>query len=173
EALQILRLLWSDRRSVTFQGEFYQLRGAHPGPSPAHPIRVWVGGYGPRMLRLAGREADGVLLSTGYVPPDELPAKMAAIDEGAAQADRPPTAIRRGYNLMGVILLDRPETPRIEARPGLLVGPPAYWVDEIERYYRDLRQDTFIVWPVAGDEVLQVQAFANEVVPAIRERIGS
>lgn len=173
EALQILQLIWSDQRAVSFQGEFYQVRGAHPGPRPAHPIRIWVGATGPRMLRLVGREADGILLSTSYVWPDDLPAKMALIDEGAAQAGRSPTAIRRGYNLMGVIVLGRPETPKIEARPGLLVGPPAYWVDEIERYYRELGQDTFIVWPVAGDEIVQVEAFANDVVPAVRERLGT
>lgn len=172
EALTILRLMWSGQRVVNFEGEFYQLRGAHPGPQPAHPIRIWVGAVGERMLRLTGRAADGVFLSNTYVPPAELSAKMAAIDEGAAQMGRPPSAIRRGYNLMGVIVSDRQELSQVEAQGGQIVGPPERWVDEIERLYRDFGQDTFIVWPVAGDEIAQVEIFAREIVPAVRERLG-
>ncbi|WP_308440942.1 LLM class flavin-dependent oxidoreductase [Micromonospora lutea] len=31
-----LDLLWSDERSVRFSGRHYELRGATPGPQPAH-----------------------------------------------------------------------------------------------------------------------------------------
>jgi alkanesulfonate monooxygenase SsuD/methylene tetrahydromethanopterin reductase-like flavin-dependent oxidoreductase (luciferase family) len=59
EAVALLRLLWSDQRSVRFTGHHYRVAGVRPGPAPAHPIGIWVGAYGPRMLRLVGRLADG------------------------------------------------------------------------------------------------------------------
>jgi hypothetical protein len=32
--------------------------------------------------------------------------------------------------------------------------------------------DTFIFWPIAGDEREQLQFFGEEIVPAVRERVG-
>jgi alkanesulfonate monooxygenase SsuD/methylene tetrahydromethanopterin reductase-like flavin-dependent oxidoreductase (luciferase family) len=49
---------------VSFEGEHYRLRGVHPGGAPPHPIGVWIGGYGPRMLRLIA-----VASPTGGSPP--------------------------------------------------------------------------------------------------------
>ena len=65
EALRIIRGLWGDE-PLTFQGEHYAISGLEGLPKPAqkpHPP-IFIGGTGPRMLRLAGREADIV----GFVP---------------------------------------------------------------------------------------------------------
>ena len=59
EAIQVIRLMWSGERNLRFSGEHYRLAGAHSGPVPVHPIGIWLGVYGPRALRLAGRLADG------------------------------------------------------------------------------------------------------------------
>jgi alkanesulfonate monooxygenase SsuD/methylene tetrahydromethanopterin reductase-like flavin-dependent oxidoreductase (luciferase family) len=40
EAPAILRGFWSGERSVSFEGEHYQVTGAHPGPLPAHPVGI-------------------------------------------------------------------------------------------------------------------------------------
>jgi hypothetical protein len=58
EAIQIMRLIWDIDGSsyrATFNGKFYRLDGAQTGPRPFHPIRIWLGAYGPKMLRLTGR----------------------------------------------------------------------------------------------------------------------
>ena len=34
EAIEVIRLAWSDERSARFDGEHYRLAGYHPGPSP-------------------------------------------------------------------------------------------------------------------------------------------
>ena len=66
EALYILRGMWQNAGgSFNFEGEFYQVKGARPGPAPLHPIPIWVGGRRPRMLRLTGRLADGLLPKFG------------------------------------------------------------------------------------------------------------
>jgi alkanesulfonate monooxygenase SsuD/methylene tetrahydromethanopterin reductase-like flavin-dependent oxidoreductase (luciferase family) len=38
EAVEVMRLLWSEERSARYEGKFYSLRGARPGPRPAHEI---------------------------------------------------------------------------------------------------------------------------------------
>src|SRR5215217_6428599 len=52
EAIAILRAFWDGERSVRFEGEHYRVGGARPGPPPAHRIGIWLGAYGPRMLRI-------------------------------------------------------------------------------------------------------------------------
>jgi alkanesulfonate monooxygenase SsuD/methylene tetrahydromethanopterin reductase-like flavin-dependent oxidoreductase (luciferase family) len=173
EALHILRMLWqplAPKSTVSFEGDYYQLHNAQPGPAPAHDIRIWLGGNKPRMLRVTGLLADGLLISSTYIPPEEVPSIQRMVDEGAEQAGRNPNAIRRGYNLMGSILAAGSRTVTAK-RKGLIIGTSQHWVDEILRYYNDLRLDTFTFWPVMGDEQKQGRIFAEEVVPAIKEAI--
>jgi alkanesulfonate monooxygenase SsuD/methylene tetrahydromethanopterin reductase-like flavin-dependent oxidoreductase (luciferase family) len=172
EAIEIIRGLWQQAgKSFSYDGEVYQTKGARPGPAPAHPIRIWTGATGPRMLRLTGRLADGVLVSNSYVPVDALSEVNRLIDEGAAGAGRSPTDVRRGYNLMGVLTLDGDTGSAKARKPGVIVASAAEWVDSIVRLHRDYRQDTFLFWPVAGDELAQIEAFARVVVPEIRARL--
>lgn len=161
EAIEVMRMVWSDECSLRFDGEIYSLRGMRPGPYPVHPIGIWVGAYGPRMLDLIGRLADGWVPSLGYSPPERLPEMHKRIDAGAERAGRKPGEIRRVYNIAGRI---GPEGD------GLLEGPAQKWVDTLSRFALDLRMDTFIYWP-SEDHVRQVELFAGEVVPAVREAV--
>src|ERR1700686_1381825 len=54
EAIDVIRLLWSEERSVSFEGKYYRLHDARPGPHPAHPMAIWVGAFKPRVIRLLG-----------------------------------------------------------------------------------------------------------------------
>ena len=83
------------------EGEFYSAAGAKPGPAPAHPIGLWIGAYGPRMLRLTGRLADGWLPSVGgnYMSEPDALANQGVIDEAAEQAGREPASIVRAANV--------------------------------------------------------------------------
>jgi alkanesulfonate monooxygenase SsuD/methylene tetrahydromethanopterin reductase-like flavin-dependent oxidoreductase (luciferase family) len=161
EAIKIMRLVWSEERSVRFDGELYSLRGMRPGPHPVHPIGIWVGAYGPRMLDLIGRLADGWIPSLGYSPPERLPELQRRIDAGAAEAGREPGEIRRAYNVAGMIG---------PAGDDLLEGPVSRWVEELTRFVLEFGMDTFIYWP-SGDHARQIEVFANEVVPAVREAV--
>lgn len=168
DALTIIRgMLDTADGSFSYEGEFYSVNGARPGPGPAHRVPIWAGAVGPRMLRLAGRQADGVLVSNSYVPPEKLAALNDSIDEGAAQADRAPEDIRRGYNLMGAIVSGGDSA---QADSGL-VGTVDRWIEAITTLHHDARIDTFVFWPVAGDEQAQIEVFAQEVVPALRETL--
>ncbi len=164
--------LWQPQGSarVSFAGQFYQLHEARPGPAPAHPIGIWLGALKPRMLRLTGRLADGWSVSHNWVPPEQLLPAHALIDAAAMEAGRAPASIRRNYNVMGAIT--GPEQGRVRAKAeGMIVGPPAVWVDTLVRFATEQRMDTFIFWSVAGDERDGARRWAEDVVPAVRERL--
>ncbi|HJQ28598.1 MAG TPA: LLM class flavin-dependent oxidoreductase [Rubrobacter sp.] len=161
EAIQVMRLVWSEERSLRFEGEFYSLKGMRPGPHPVHDIGIWVGAYGPRMLRLIGRLADGWVPSFGYATPQRLPEMQKRIDEGATEAGREPKEIRRAYNLSGNIG---------KSGEGPLDGPASKWIETLTGFALEHSMDTFIYWP-SQDHERQVEVFANEVVPAVRESV--
>jgi alkanesulfonate monooxygenase SsuD/methylene tetrahydromethanopterin reductase-like flavin-dependent oxidoreductase (luciferase family) len=170
DALLILQGMWNNSgKSFTYEGEFYQVKDAKPGPAPSHPIRIWVGAKGPKMLKLIGQMAGGLLVSFNYVPPDELPGLNQLIDIGAEDADRSPLEIRRGYNLMGMIDTGHPDTQLPGLKSEFINGPISYWVDQISHWYSDYQMDTFNFWPVAGDQLRQIESYASEVVPRVKE----
>jgi alkanesulfonate monooxygenase SsuD/methylene tetrahydromethanopterin reductase-like flavin-dependent oxidoreductase (luciferase family) len=153
EALAIIRGFWSGERSVSFQGEHYQVRGAHPGPLPVHPVGIWLGAYGPRMLRLTGRLADGWIPSLGgsYLTPEDAPKAQAAIDDAARSARRDPAQIERAVNVMA------------------LHGGSAAWPDQLARIASKLRFSTLLV-PVPSDDPLAfIRRLGEDTAPRARE----
>jgi alkanesulfonate monooxygenase SsuD/methylene tetrahydromethanopterin reductase-like flavin-dependent oxidoreductase (luciferase family) len=160
EAIEVIRLTWSGERSVAFEGQHYRVTGFKPGPTPAHPVGIWLGAYGPRMVRLTGRLADGWLPSVPRLPLEEIPARQQSIDEAAERAGRDPAAIRRVANVSGQITDAGSE--------GFLRGPASQWIDDLRRLRDEYRFDTFIFWG-EGDPDEQLKRFAEDVAPAVRE----
>ncbi len=170
EAIDVIRLLWSDERTVSFDGKHYRLDGAYPGPRPAHPIGIWLGAFKPRMLRLVGRKADGWLPSLGVLSRDELRAGNEQIDAAAEKAGRDPSSIRRIINVQGVIG-DEPGPSRSELPVGYLAGEPLagsadWWVETLAGFVDD-GFDTIVFWPVDMAPG-QVELLAGDVIPQLR-----
>jgi len=159
EAIEIIRAAWRMDTSVRFSGRHYEVSGFRPGPPPAHDMGIWIGAYGPRMLRLTGRLADGWVPSLMYAPPEELAGMRDRLEAAAEGAGRDPASIRRVLNVSGVIA-DGP----VE---GLLRGPAAHWVETLASLRDDLGFDTFVLAP-EGDVMEQIERFAKEVAPALR-----
>ena len=153
-----------ERRVVRGEGSYYPVPGYPPGPPPAHRVGIWIGAYRPRGLRLIGRSADGWVPSMGRVSLDQLRESSAIIDEAALEAGRDPADIRRIYNIGGLITECQGE--------GVLVGPAQQWIDTLAAWATNPGIDTFIFWPTA-DELAQVERFAAEVVPAVREALAA
>jgi alkanesulfonate monooxygenase SsuD/methylene tetrahydromethanopterin reductase-like flavin-dependent oxidoreductase (luciferase family) len=170
EAIDVIRLLWSEERSVSFEGKHYRLDDARPGPHPAHPIGIWLGAFMPRMLRLTGRKADGWLPSLGVLTRDGMRAGNEQIDAAAEKAGRDPGSIRRIINIQGLIG-EGPGPSRSELPVGYLmgeplVGPVDWWVETLAGFLDD-GFDTLVFWPV--DTVPeQVELLAGEVAPRLR-----
>jgi alkanesulfonate monooxygenase SsuD/methylene tetrahydromethanopterin reductase-like flavin-dependent oxidoreductase (luciferase family) len=126
---------------------------------------IWLGAYGPRMVRIVGRLADGWVPSLPRLPLEEVAGRQDAIDEAARKAGRDPASIRRVANLNGVIA-DGP----VE---GWLRGPAEHWAEELVKLARDLRFDGFVVWSDHEDQLGQTERFATEVVPVVRAALAS
>jgi alkanesulfonate monooxygenase SsuD/methylene tetrahydromethanopterin reductase-like flavin-dependent oxidoreductase (luciferase family) len=156
EAVAILHAFWSGERSISFDGEHYRVKGAHPGPQPAHPIGIWIGAYRPRMLRITGRLGDGWLPSLGgnYLSPEDVPRMQAAIDEAARAARRDPGEIERAVNVMA------------------LEGDPSGWPDRLARIVSELRFTTVLVGIGGDDPVAAVRRLGEEVAPRVRDLLG-
>jgi len=173
EALRLCRLLWEKAgtgQPVTYEGRIFRVRDLTFGPAPARPIPLWVGAIKRRAVQLAGELADGITVSTPYVPPDQLPVLNRWVDEGAQRAGRDPSHIRRLYNLLGVLDVPGGRSYRVN-RPGFLGGPADTWADAIARF-AELGMDTFIFWPVAGDYVTQARHFVEAVIPRVQATLG-
>ena len=156
EAIQVIRLMWNaDGKGVRFDGKHYRLAGVKPGPPPAHPMGIWVGAYGPKMLELVGRSADGWIPSAGRRPFEWFRDAVARVEDAAVAAGRDPRDIRRIVNI-GAVFRDG------EA------GSPTQWADELRRFV-DIGMDGFVFWPgdAPNPEEL-VRTFADDVAPAVR-----
>jgi alkanesulfonate monooxygenase SsuD/methylene tetrahydromethanopterin reductase-like flavin-dependent oxidoreductase (luciferase family) len=144
EAIEVIRLVWSGGRRISFDGKFYQLAGLNAGPPPAHPIGIWLGAYKPRMLELVGRAADGWVPSLGYLKPEDLGEASARIDDAAQAAGRDPAAVRRVLNVGADLLAE------------------GFASLALEHGF-----DTFMVAEDARD------GFIKEVVPMVRELVAA
>jgi len=161
EAIEVIRKVWSGERNLRFEGAHYRLAGAQSGPVPAHPVGIWLGVYGPRALRLAGRAADGWVPSfRGELQP--LVDMAARLDEGATEAGRRPGDLRRVLNVGGAITDGASE--------GVLRGPVGQWADELTALVVEHGFDTFVLWAEGPG---QLPRFAEEVVPAVRAQVAA
>jgi 5,10-methylenetetrahydromethanopterin reductase len=116
DTIEVLRALWSGE-VVDWDGEQHSLRGAQLG-NGARDIPIWITSRGPLLLRLAGRSADGALLT---VKPD-LDAALEIVEGAAAGTGgrRPeriylgriaytPEMVDEQRRTIGYVLMDSPE----------------------------------------------------------------
>jgi alkanesulfonate monooxygenase SsuD/methylene tetrahydromethanopterin reductase-like flavin-dependent oxidoreductase (luciferase family) len=151
EAMRIMRAFLDMEPSVRLEGQHYRAAGAKPGPPPAHRIGLWVGAYGPRMLRLTGRLGDGWLPSIGgsYLAEEDVPERQRAIDEAARRAGRDPGDIVRAANVG-------------------LGGPGGRLdADQVADFAARLRLDVLLVSPNGDDPLASIGAL-GETAAALR-----
>ncbi|MFF7361949.1 LLM class flavin-dependent oxidoreductase [Streptomyces sp. NPDC008125] len=155
EAIEVIRTLWIPGRRVRLDGKHYGLHGAASGPAPAHPVSLWVGAVGPRMLDLAGSAGDGWLPSVPHVPPARLGNGHRIVDEAAERAGRAPADVRRLYNLS-------------PGPGGFPEGPPAAWPEQLAALTLEHGTSALLL-PAHHPDLLRV--FGEEVAPATRELV--
>jgi F420-dependent oxidoreductase-like protein len=189
EGLEVVtRLLRSDE-PVTFEGRFFQLRGATLLPRPQRPggPRIMIGGNGPkRTLPLAARYAD--VWNGTFMAPDAFRARSAQLDELTRAAGRQPGEIRR--TMMTVLLFGRDQAAleqRImrDARPpeladaspaeviaflrsqgNRIVGTADEVVAQIHAYGEAGVEELMLQW-FELDDIDGLRAFAEQVLPRL------
>lgn len=94
ESLRVIRLLWEGDGPVDFEGRFYELHHARLDTEPFEGRfpPIWIGCSGPRMLRIAGRFAEG-WWPMGTVSPEGYAAMLSSLRRSAERAGRDPMAI--------------------------------------------------------------------------------
>jgi alkanesulfonate monooxygenase SsuD/methylene tetrahydromethanopterin reductase-like flavin-dependent oxidoreductase (luciferase family) len=96
EGLEVITRLLNSYKPVTFEGQFYQLRGAMLLPRPVRPggPRLLIGGNGEkRTLPLAAKYADE--WNAVFVRPSELTRLNAHLDEVLTSLGRDPGSVKR------------------------------------------------------------------------------
>ncbi|MGC0249041.1 LLM class flavin-dependent oxidoreductase [Pseudactinotalea sp. Z1748] len=165
EAIEIIRGIWntSERGRFVVEGKHYQVDGAKRGPAPAHDVGIWIGAYGPRILRMTGRVADGWIPSWQYLKngTDDLVRMNENIDDGAAAAGREPAAVRRFLNIGGRFATQS---------GGFLQGPPDQWAKELAEMTLSHGITGYFL---ASDDSATTETFAHEVAPAVRELVAA
>ncbi|MFN2503441.1 MAG: LLM class flavin-dependent oxidoreductase [Acidimicrobiales bacterium] len=165
EAIDVIRGLWTTAE-FTMHGRHFRLEAASIEPRPSRPIPIWVGAYGPQMLDLVGRKADGWLPTLHYLvhvlgrEPSALEGMLARVRRAAVDAGRDPDDITYACNVQ--VLIDGDLGPR----RGQVTGG----AEEVTRQLQKLigLGFTFInVWPV-GDSASLPSQLAQDVIPVLR-----
>jgi probable F420-dependent oxidoreductase len=96
EMVLAVRAIWrcfNEGERLDFRGEFYRhtlmTPFFNPGPSPSGPPRVFLGGVGASMTRVAGEVADGLFVHPLNSPEFLRATTLPALREGFARAARP------------------------------------------------------------------------------------
>lgn len=117
DGLEITGRLWQDERA-TYHGKHYRIDDAVCAPKPTQRPRppIWIGGAGPRVMRLAARYADGFDLGKrgpngADLPPDEMAASFAELKEVERTAKRERPLVRSHFS---VSTLDGDAKPLID-----------------------------------------------------------
>jgi 5,10-methylenetetrahydromethanopterin reductase len=91
--VQALRALFTGE-AVHQEGRTFHLAGARVAFKADTPVPIHIAAMGPQMLKLTGRIADGVVLSSG-LSTDSVRRALALVDEGARAANRDPSSLGR------------------------------------------------------------------------------
>ena len=118
ESLKVIKMLWEADGPIDFEGQFYSLHHArldtelYDGKAPP----IWVGCYGPRMLDITGRYADG-WWPAGAWTPEDYAEKLQVILDSAERAGRDPSAFVPAQIQTCFISSDDAELAEILAAP--------------------------------------------------------
>jgi alkanesulfonate monooxygenase SsuD/methylene tetrahydromethanopterin reductase-like flavin-dependent oxidoreductase (luciferase family) len=189
EGLEIVTRLLKSDDPVTFEGRFYQLRGATLLPRPQRPggPRILLGGNGvKRTLPLVARYADA--WNGAFLSPADFRERSTALDTMLQAAGRKPTDVRRslmlglffGNDMLEVdkVLSWRRDVPdladkpldavidTIQAQGYALVGTSGHIVRQIEAYASAGVDELMVQW-FDMDDIKGLRNFAESVLPRI------
>ncbi|MDE2838027.1 MAG: LLM class flavin-dependent oxidoreductase [Chloroflexota bacterium] len=166
DAIEILRGTWANEQ-FTYTGKRYSVTEATVTPKPVNgTIPIFTGSGGPRMLRLAGRVADGWIRNGGWPPDfDAYREQVATMEEAAGAAGRDPGTIHRVLNCNAYVGDEDPATKlaQVFGNRGGLMGT-ADQVLEIVEQCREAGVDTFHVQFQNDIIDEQIPAFGEQII---------
>lgn len=151
-AVRVLRALWDTPDGATLETPYYRLRGAvcHPAPlTPGGPA-IWLGGQGPRGLRIVAELADGWNHTGAF---DEFGPKLEALERHCEELGR------------------NRATVEVSAQVFLRNGDHPALLREASRFAAAGVQHLVLYMPAAGGPA-GLRRLATEVAEPLRERFG-
>jgi F420-dependent oxidoreductase-like protein len=153
---------------TSFDGKIFQVKGFQLAMQPPkRKIPIYVAALGPRMLRLAGKIADGVLLY--LCPLSRIPNAINELRSGAEEAKRPVDAIDIAALLPTIVSENHGEARHLISRT------IAYYVGGMGTYYHRLVTESGFPSEAArireawqhGDRLSATQAVSEELVDSV------
>lgn len=96
-AVRAIWARWEGTADLRFEGEYYRhtlmTPAFDPGPNPFGPPPVFIGGFGPRMIEVAGEVADGLIVHPFNTRRSLEELVLPALERGRATAGRATTDV--------------------------------------------------------------------------------
>jgi len=105
ESIGLIRRLWQGEK-ITFTGRRFSLQNVALTVRPAHTIPVYLAGWGPGMLRIAGEVCDGYL-ARALESPASCRRLFAGVRAAASRVDRDPDGVDVAAYLLCAVDPDR------------------------------------------------------------------
>jgi alkanesulfonate monooxygenase SsuD/methylene tetrahydromethanopterin reductase-like flavin-dependent oxidoreductase (luciferase family) len=149
---------------TTYTGRYYQIKGTIINPLPIQKPRppLWIGGNGPRMLRIAAQYADtwntfgGIDIKSFEEMLSLTRDRNAMLNRYCAEIDRDPATLRRS-----VLIYTNEEYQRISSIPGAF--------EEIVKRYQELGiTEIVFFYPFVPVLMPMFEKIVNEVIPRLR-----
>jgi F420-dependent oxidoreductase-like protein len=187
EGLEVITQLLRSDEPVTYEGRFFQLRGATLLPRPQRPggPDIQIGGNGPkRTLPLVARYANH--WNGTFISVDDFHERSALLDQLLLVAGRDPADVRRSVMLSLYFGRDMAELDRhlswrhdeakyagkpldavvedLKASGGIIVGTPGEVIEQIKAYDNAGVDELMLQW-WDPDDIDGLRAFARSVLP--------
>jgi len=92
--VKVIKQLWSDDY-VTFDGKYFHTKEAKLFDKPTHPIPILIAAGGPQAATFAGREGDGIIVTSGKGAELYKDTLLPALEKGAREAGKDPAKLER------------------------------------------------------------------------------
>lgn len=189
EGLEVITRLLTSDEPVTYEGKFFQLRGATLLPRPARPggPSILVGGNGPkRTLPLVARFAS--IWNAMYLSPEAFREHARLLDELLLAQGRKPAEVRRTMMIALYFGRTMEEVDRrlnwrqrdpelaslsldaciasLRAKGRAIVGTPDMIVEQLHAYDEAGLQEVMLQW-FDMDDLEGIRAFTESVLPQV------
>src|SRR5436309_11005728 len=94
EAVSLIKKLWSENY-VTFEGKYFRTKEAKLFDKPRDPIPLLIAAGGPQAAAFAGRDGDGIIVTSGKGAELYRDTLVPAMEKGARDKGRDPATLER------------------------------------------------------------------------------
>jgi F420-dependent oxidoreductase-like protein len=174
EAIQIIRKMWTEEPTATFNGKYYQIRNAYCNPKPIQKPSppIMVGGSGERQtLRIVAKYADACNL---FGSAETVKTKLSVLNEHCKSVDRDYDSILK--TKLGFIVIDNDKEtaekrvqqisrvmPKDQIKEFVIYGTPEDVLKQIE-LLEDVGIQYFIADLEPDKELEALERFADSII---------